>query len=151
NTFVGDKRYILGSSWDEPAYMFDRWDTAAAFNRSPANGFRCVRYLSDKIPPAAFADFLGSDRDYQKEAPASDELFQVYRSMYAYDKPRLNARIDSTEDSAASIHQTITFDAAYGKERVIVHLYLPRRGNPPYQGVIFFPGANYFASRSFPR
>src|SRR5262249_13669072 len=65
NTFVGDKRYIMGGSWNEPTYMFARWDTASAFNRSPTNGFRCVRYLSDKIPPAAYADFLGSDRDFR--------------------------------------------------------------------------------------
>jgi hypothetical protein len=151
NTFVGDKRFILGGGWDEPAYLFRNWDTASAFNRSQANGFRCVRYLSDKIPPVAFEDFLGSHRDYRKETPASDELFQVYKSMYAYDKTRLNARISSTEESAGSIHQTITFDAAYGKERVIAHLYLPRQGKPPYQGVVFFPGANYFDTKSFPR
>jgi hypothetical protein len=68
--------------------------------------------LSDKIPPAAFEDCLGSHSDYRRETPASDELFQVYKSMYAYDKTRLNARISATEESAGAIHQTITFDAA---------------------------------------
>src|SRR5262249_44030436 len=105
----------------------------------------------NRAPPAALAAFLGSDRDFQKETPFSDELFQVYKSMYTYDKNRLNDRSVSTEESAASIHQTITFDAAYGKERVIAHLYLPRQVKPPYQAVIFFPGANYFDSKSFPR
>lgn len=122
NKSEGDRRFIVGGAWDEPAYLFAGWDTASSFDRSPANGFRCVRYLSDKIQPAALKDILARDRDYQKETPASEELFQVYKSLYAYDKAPLNARIESIKESADSIHETITFDAAYGNERVIAHL-----------------------------
>jgi hypothetical protein len=64
-------------------------------------------------------------RDYEKEKPVSDEMFQFFKKMYAYDKAPLNARIELEEESTDAIHQRITFDAAYHKERVIAHLYLP--------------------------
>jgi len=37
--------------------------------------------------------------------------------------------------------EKITFDAAYGAERMIAYLFLPKAGKPPYQTVIYFPGA----------
>jgi cephalosporin-C deacetylase-like acetyl esterase len=109
--------------------------------------------LSSKIPPAALKEILVEYRDYEKEQPVSDELFQICKSQYAYDKTPLNARIESTEESAdsISIHQIISFDAAYGGERVTAHLYLPRKAKPPYQTVVFFPPNVYSANRSFPR
>jgi serine/threonine protein kinase len=151
NQSGGDKRVSLGGSWDEPAYLFRIPDLAPALDRSPANGFRCARYLSDKIPPAAFKRILPADRDYRKETPCSDELFRVYKSMHAYDATPLNADLEAEEESADSIHETITLDAAYGKERVIVHFYRPRQIEPLYQAVVFFPGANYFQTKVFPR
>jgi len=35
----------------------------------------------------------------------------------------------------------VTFDAAYGGERMLAYLYLPRAATPPYQAVVFWPGA----------
>jgi dipeptidyl aminopeptidase/acylaminoacyl peptidase len=43
----------------------------------------------------------------------------------------------------------VTFDAAYGKERIIAHLFLPRNARPPYQTIVFAPpGEAIFASSS---
>ena len=36
----------------------------------------------------------------------------------------------------------VTFDAAYGSERVIAHLYLPKSASPPYQTIVSFPEGN---------
>jgi serine/threonine protein kinase/formylglycine-generating enzyme required for sulfatase activity len=153
NQSQGDRHFLLGGAWNEPDYLFTQPDTSTAFDRSPANGFRCVHYLSDKIPTRAREAMLPSEhRDYEKEKPASDEVFQLIKTLYAYEKPPLNSHLESKpEVSAESIHEIITFDAAYGKERVIAHLYLPRQGKPPYQAVIFFPWSNYWEQRSFPR
>jgi dienelactone hydrolase len=38
----------------------------------------------------------------------------------------------------------VTFDAAYGHERVIAYLFLPKNASPPYQTVVYFPGAFAF-------
>ena len=37
------------------------------------------------------------------------------------------------------------FDAGYGDERLILHLYLPTTGSPPYQTVLYWPGWDTFA------
>src|ERR1700694_689977 len=38
------KRYLLGGAWNEPPYMFTDFDARPPFDRSPTNGFRCVKY-----------------------------------------------------------------------------------------------------------
>ncbi len=40
---AGDRRYILGGAWDEPAYAFSIPDARAPFARDGTFGFRCVR------------------------------------------------------------------------------------------------------------
>jgi hypothetical protein len=36
--------------------------------------------------------------------------------------------------------ETVSFDAAYGNERITAYLYLPKNSPPPYQTIIYFPG-----------
>jgi hypothetical protein len=45
--------------------------------------------------------------------------------------------------------EKITFNAAYGNERVIAYLYLPRESVPPYQTAIIFPPINAVFEESF--
>jgi serine/threonine protein kinase/pimeloyl-ACP methyl ester carboxylesterase len=144
-------RFILGGAWDDPPLLFRLGDNTSAFDRSPENGFRCVRYLSNKVPPDVFKCVTPEPcHDFQKDKPVPDEVFQTYKRQFAYDKTPLQAHIDE-ERSADSIHQTITFDAAYGKERVTAHLYLPRNVRPPYQVVIYHPGGHFWSQAEFPR
>ena len=63
-------------------------------------------------------------------------------NAFKYDPLPLNARVDRTEDAEEWRRETVTIDAAYGGERVIVYLYLPKSGSPPYQTVIYFPGGD---------
>jgi formylglycine-generating enzyme required for sulfatase activity/cephalosporin-C deacetylase-like acetyl esterase len=148
----GGIHFILGGAWDELPILFRLSDTASAFDRSPENGFRCVWYLSEKVPPAAVKCIsLDPSHDFQKDTPVSDVLFQAYKGQFAYDKAPLNARIGPEDRSADSIHQTITFDAAYAKERVTAHLYLPRHVTPPYQAVVYHPGGHFWSQTDFPR
>ncbi len=42
----------------------------------------------------------------------------------------------------------MTFDAAYGHERVIAYLFLPKKSSPPFQTVVFFPGSGNIDIRS---
>ncbi len=39
------------------------------------------------------------------------------------------------------IKQKISFNAAYGDERVMAYLFLTKTSNPPYQIVVYFPGS----------
>jgi pimeloyl-ACP methyl ester carboxylesterase len=56
--------------------------------------------------------------------------------------------VEETEERALWVKHTVAFDAAYSSERVRAILFLPKNGSPPYQTVIFFPGADAFRLRS---
>ncbi len=143
NKASDNQRYILGGAWDEPEYKFVIPAAFNPFDRSTTNGFRCVKYVSETtVPEMAFDDIAFETRDYSRETPVSDEEFQLYKkTLYSYEKDALNEVVVAVDDSEKYWrHETIIFDAAYGEERVIAHLYLPRNSSPPYQTVIYFPG-----------
>jgi pimeloyl-ACP methyl ester carboxylesterase len=54
----------------------------------------------------------------------------------------LNAAIESTQTTRIWERQRISFEAAYAGKRMVLYLYLPTSGAPPYQTVIYWPGAN---------
>ncbi len=136
-------RLIRGGAWDDNTYMFHYLSQAPAFDRNPKNGFRCALYPDpEKLPESAFS-FLefGKIMDFYKEKPVPDSVYQVYKEQFSYDKTELNARVESRDDSSEDwIKERITFDAAYGGERIIAILFLPRNIKPPYQTIIYFPG-----------
>jgi dienelactone hydrolase len=81
-------------------------------------------------------------RDYYNEKPVGDSIFQVFRDQFSYDETELNAHLESRDEiSEYWILEKITFDAAYGDERIIAYLFLPKNTPPPYQTVIYFPGS----------
>ena len=140
--------YILGGSWSEPAHSYIYEEQVSPWSRLPIDGFRCARPMGAAPaalpPPAEWAW-----RNYAAEKPASDEAFRSYRSFFAYDRTDLHATVDSVEETENWRRETVSFDAAYGRERVPAHLYLPRNARPPYQTVVFYPtGAALFHSSS---
>jgi len=135
-------RLIRGGAWDGNTYMFGVLSQAPPLDRSPRNGFRCARYPDrGKIPESAFrmATF-DEPKDFSKEKPVPDSIFQVYREQFSYDKTDLKTRVESKRETSEWTQERITFDAAYGGERIIANLFLPRSSRPPYQTVIYFPG-----------
>ena len=111
------------------------------FDRSALNGFRCVRNGAP-LPAAAMASMPVLRRDFAAATPAPDDIFRVYRAMYAYDKRPVRATVEDVRDPSPDwTRHRITFDAAYGKERMAAILFLPRGAKPPYQIVMFFPSA----------
>jgi serine/threonine protein kinase/formylglycine-generating enzyme required for sulfatase activity/dienelactone hydrolase len=145
------KYLILGGAWNDPHYMFHMPYAQSAFNRTPGNGFRCIKCISPESCPDNAADaFPHFDfRDYGKEKSVSDEIFRIYKGLFSYDKTELNPVIESSDDSSAFwIKEKITYNAAYGNERIIAYLFLPQNTKPPYQTVVYFPGTNALKMRS---
>ena len=131
-------RYILGGGWNEPGYRFVDADAQDPWQRQPTFGVRIVKNLG---PADAAAVSVGRvNVDPKSVVPVSDALFDVYRRFYAYDRSPLNARVDSVDESVPEWRkETVSFDAAYGGERVPAYLFLPKNAKPPYQVVVFFP------------
>lgn len=143
----GGLRYILGGAWNDPAYMFSLPYAISPLDRSPKNGVRCAIYPSESAETLG-AELLYRGREYERK-PVADDAFRLYRDLYAYERTPLNAKLESVDDTPLHWrHETVTFDAPYSEERITVHLFLPKVGNPPYQAVVYYPGLSAFYSES---
>jgi eukaryotic-like serine/threonine-protein kinase len=150
NESAPGERYSLGGAWNEPPYLFVIADARSAWERQGNFGFRCVRYGNDRsfLPPL-ITPIPPPTRDYSREQPVRDELFQAYARLYSYDRSPLDARTEMVDQSPADwIRETVSFRAAYGSERMQAHVFLPKRGKPPFQAAVFAPGANALDVRS---
>ncbi|MGH7516891.1 MAG: protein kinase domain-containing protein [Gemmatimonadales bacterium] len=146
---AGPERYILGGGWNDQTYSFNDAYAQDPFDRSPTNGFRVVTYLADENLAIARRPIARLFRDFTRERPVSDQVFAAYRRMYDYDRTKLNAVVDTgREETDDWVREKIAFDAAYNGERMAAYLYLPKRGKPPYQVIVFFPGSNAIHDRS---
>ena len=150
NAAAPDVRYLLGGAWREPEYMFVGSDALSPFDRSETNGFRCIKLVGPE-PVAAEMDAAVEPqvRDFASEKPVSDEVFAAIRSMYAYDKRPLEARLDGSDDADPRWRkEKVSYLAAYGDERISALLFLPRNAAPPYQTIVYFPGSGAVQSTS---
>ena len=143
NEARGGTRLILGGGFGEPNYMFNHTDAQSPWERQSNFGFRCVKL--DSPPNAAAAAHIEVTlRDYLKEKPAADDVFKAYKALYAYDKGDLNAKVEETVLLEGSSLEKVTFDAAYGNERVTAYIFLPKNASPPFQTVVYYPGVFAF-------
>jgi serine/threonine protein kinase/dienelactone hydrolase len=133
-------RFILGGAWSALTYLASCPEALPAFDRSATNGFRCVRnhatLSADLTQPIKTIT-----RDFSTFKPASDEVFRVYQAMYSYNDTPLNAKSEGIVDTPDWRKEKISFDAAYGNERITAYLFLPKKVPPPFQTVVFFPSA----------
>jgi dienelactone hydrolase len=152
NSAGGGKRYALGGAWDEQDYLFLDEDARAAIDRDKNMGFRCVKDLPGQEPPKeAFAEVKRTLRDFLAEKPLSDEVFQVVKGQFAYDKTKpLNAVVERPGEAVYWVHERVAVAAAYGNEQLIVHLFLPKEVAPPYQPVIYWPPATALQASTIP-
>jgi eukaryotic-like serine/threonine-protein kinase len=146
----GENRFIFGGGWNEPVYVFGDLDAATPWDRSLTNGTRLVKYLGPQPLSEALTQPLRKIiRDFSKEKPASDEVFRVFQSLYSYDSGTLNSALESEDDSSPFWkRERVTFNAAYGNERVIAHVFLPKNVRPPFQTVVYFPHSGAFRKGS---
>jgi len=138
-------RLVRGGAWDDVSYMFGFRSQLPPFDRSAKNGFRCCLTMHpEKVPKAAPALVkIEGFPDFYKQKPVSDQIFQVYKEQYAYDKFDLDSRLELRDDTAREwVTEKVSFSAAYENERVPAFLYLPRNSSPPFQTIIFFPGSD---------
>jgi predicted Ser/Thr protein kinase/pimeloyl-ACP methyl ester carboxylesterase len=137
-------KIVRGGSWEDNTYEFEFVRQAPPIDRSPRNGIRLAHYPDFEDLPEAALGFQepGLSLDVHSAEIVTEEVFQVYREQFSYDPADLNAEIEfSMESPGGWTHELVSFDAAYGGERVLGHLFLPPNAAPPYQTVVYFPGS----------
>ena len=148
STAVGRERIVLGGSWNDPYYIAGTGETSAPpEDRSAGNGIRLVVTQDE---PAVTARLRTPVRSRSIVAPAgeqppvTDAVYGAYGRSFAYDPEPLDARVEEVDTTRIWIRERVSFDAGYGTERVVLHLYLPAAGSPPYQTVVYWPGWDTF-------
>jgi len=143
NGIVGQaERFILGGGWDDAGWAFNDAYAQSPWNRQPTNGFRCVEAIDGAEAKPELAQAIEMPfRDFYNETPVDDETFAIFLRQFEYDKTSLDATIESEDDQGDWIRQRISFNAAYGGERLLAWLYVPKTP-PPHQTIVYFPGSN---------
>jgi len=138
-------KVIRGGAWNDNPYDFAYVNQAPPMTREPENGFRMALYPDpEAIPETVFAsvETISPIANFEKYDPVSDEVFEVYRNQFAYDKGGLDVEPISVDDSAPDwTLERVSIAAPYGDDRIIVNLFLPKGVAPPYQTVIYVPGS----------
>ena len=135
------RRYAAGGAWDEPKYTFLSPAALDPHDRGANRGFRLVRY-EGAVPEVVRQPLELGRPAFADRKPVGDEMFAAFESFYAYDQRPLDATIHSVDDAATHFRwERVSYDAAYGGERVLANLLLPKNASPPYQVVIYFPGS----------
>jgi formylglycine-generating enzyme required for sulfatase activity/dienelactone hydrolase len=138
---LGTARYSLGGAWSDPSYRYRDSDADDPLDRSPKNGFRCMKTDGEVAPDTTVVIDLPV-YDFAQEEAVGDDIYAVIESQFAYDHTELDARVESVDESSEHWRrERISFKAAYGDERVPAYLYLPKSATPPYQTVVFFPSS----------
>jgi hypothetical protein len=133
----GDRRYVLGGSWNDPQYVFRFLNAKPPFARDPTTGFRLVQRVT--APPAqTFGPVKAGPSDAARGRPVDDKTYQVFLRLHTYDNTDLDAKVERVVEMPQWRRELVTFRAAYGAERVMAHLFLPNNAVPPYQVVAFF-------------
>jgi hypothetical protein len=138
-------RWIAGGAWDQAPYIFNELDAAPAWDRSPGNGFRCMRtqlglaYASELREP-----IVHESVDYAALVPLADDAYSVLAQQLEYSPAGLEARVEPmTSTNPLWTRERITLATGYDDTRFAVQLFLPTEGTPPYQAVFYAPHAGF--------
>jgi tRNA A-37 threonylcarbamoyl transferase component Bud32/predicted esterase len=144
---AGEYRLTQGGSWADANFAFPLAQQLSPLDRSELNGLRLITDLGDPgVLATASAPVAYFERDFAAQTPVSNEVFEVYRDLYAYDDTPLDAVVETTDTvSPGIVRERILLDAAYGGERLVVYLFRPVADNGrPLETVVYFPGSGYF-------
>ncbi|GLC27780.1 bifunctional serine/threonine-protein kinase/formylglycine-generating enzyme family protein [Roseisolibacter agri] len=146
---IGAERIILGGSWNDPYYIAGTSDASALpEDRSPTNGFRLAITHDAPAVAARLRAPIRARTTVSVDAkgqPVSDAVFAAYGRLFDYRRGPLNASVERIDRTRLWTRERVRFDAGYGGERMLLHLYLPTTGAPPYQTVVYWPGWDTFA------
>ncbi len=137
------QRFTLGEAANGSVHFFSLLAPRPPFDRDVGNGFRCIKIIDKPVPEEFDRPIprLASTPSHLPE-PFSEAVWQTWLSFLSYPKTPLEARTELVDEAPAQWRlEKISFAAAYGGERMLAYLFLPKSVPPPYQTVVFWPGA----------
>ncbi|MBX9929904.1 MAG: hypothetical protein K2X99_13445, partial [Gemmatimonadaceae bacterium] len=144
------QRFILGGGFSDPQYSFVDAYAQPPLDRSVINGIRLVRYApNDSTLAAAARPIARAFTDWSKEHAVSDGVFAGFRPIFDYDPVALDAKVELRDSTPEQwIAEKVSFTTAYGG-RMAAWVFIPKRGTPPYQTIVGFPGSNAIGAPPF--
>jgi len=137
-------RCLRGGAWNDATYMYRNVTQASPFDRSERNGFRCIVLPPGANPPAEVFGPGTVDEEYDLRTveQVSDDVFQIYRDLYDYDRIPLQAAVELHDDTPDDwVREKVSFTGIGPDERMFVYLFLPKNATPPLQTIVYFPGS----------
>jgi eukaryotic-like serine/threonine-protein kinase len=143
---VGDQRYLLGGAWYDTTYHFRNPEARDPMERREGSG---IRLMLQNYPIASELVAEVQTHEQKLGEVADDATFASYARLFDYDPIPLDARVEESDDSHALWRrEKVSYTAAYGGERVVAYLFIPKNAQPPYQTVVYFPGTDAMLLRS---
>jgi eukaryotic-like serine/threonine-protein kinase len=140
---IGTQRVIAGGGWNNESAFYNPTTIQAALpplDRSATNGFRiAITHDSSEIASTLRRPLAESTARRAGASPVSDDAFAIYKGLHAYDAAPLNLKAEGRDVTRNWTRERVSLDSSYG-ERVVVYIYLPRSGTPPYQTLVYYPG-----------
>ncbi len=146
-----EDRFIQGGAWDELPYNYANTRAIDPFDRSPTNGFRCIKYLEKNENEEAIVTGIPLRfRDYTLEKPVDEETFQHFLHDFEYEKVAFNEEIQLMDFGDPDFKcEKILINSPYNDEQLCLYLFLPSNSTGPYQTIFYFPSAWAFGLDNF--
>ena len=143
-------RYILGGGWSDQPYAFVDAYAQPPMDRQPINGIRLARFDSaDANLAASRGPVARAFTDYSKVTPVGDAVFAGYKRQFDYDPIALDAKVEMRDTTPEDWNlERVSFSAAYGGERMLAWVYLPKKRSGRVQTVVYFPGSGVIFQRA---
>ena len=139
-TETGDgQRFILGGGWDDSSYAYTNPEALPPFDRSATNGFRCVRYAApvvDALLCGAAANFAITRRKSRSPRMLSVWFAACIPRRVANSRPGWSPL---TRQPRTGERRRCRIGAAYGRDRVVAYLFVPKNATPPFKRWSTFP------------
>jgi eukaryotic-like serine/threonine-protein kinase len=143
---VDQRRYAFGGSWLDPGYSYVDLDAQDPMSRRAGYGMRLMS-VATSIPEDLREDVR--PETFEIPPPMEDATFRLIAGSFAYDPLSLNGRTEETDDSHDGwLKERVSFDAAYGGERITAYVFIPKNARPPYQAILYFPGSDALFTKS---
>jgi dienelactone hydrolase/type II secretory pathway pseudopilin PulG len=145
-TAMGQTRVIGGGAWNEPPYLYNDIDSVSPWDRSPGNGFRCIRTASGgPVADVLRQPITRTVVDFATLQPVDDAAYSVLEQQLRYSSADLAPRIEkTTSTNPLWKRETISLATGYDEGRFNVQLFLPTAGSPPYQVILYLPHSGHF-------